>query len=62
MTAAKDNAVSDAPFDWSVTDADYMSPAYLRNHFRAIFAKFEKGIYWLRAPAGVLLESELATA
>jgi len=50
MTAVSDSA--DAPFNWSVTDADYMSPAYLRNHFREVFATFEKGIYWLRAPAG----------
>ncbi|MEF3366431.1 hypothetical protein V3H18_07780 [Methylocystis sp. 9N] len=53
MTTASGDAVSNASFDWSATDADYMSPAYLRNHFRQAFGKFDKGIYWLRAPAGM---------
>jgi hypothetical protein len=53
MTAVMDKVKSDAPFDWSVTDADYMSPVYLRTHFRQVFAKSDRGIYWLRAPAGM---------
>jgi hypothetical protein len=53
MTAASDDAGSGVPFDWSVTDADYMSPAYLRNHFRQTCTQFDRGIYWLRAPAGM---------
>jgi hypothetical protein len=53
MMPASDDAGLDVPFDWSVTDADYMSPAYLRNHFRQTCIQFDKGIYWLRAPAGM---------
>ncbi|MEP9353481.1 hypothetical protein ABLE93_07785 [Xanthobacter sp. KR7-65] len=42
-----------APFAAALdTDAHYVSPAHLRTPFRSFLVSYDKGIYWLRMPAG----------
>lgn len=53
MTTPTPHAPSAQPFALSLAaDADYVSPAYLRTPFRSFLVSHERGLYWLRMPAG----------
>jgi len=42
-----------APTDFAALDAAYVSPTYLRTPFREFLLTRDRGLYWLRAPAGI---------
>ena len=53
MTTPTPHEPSAQPFALSLAaDADYVSPAYLRTPFRSFLVSHERGLYWLRMPAG----------
>lgn len=42
-----------APFAAALpSDADYVSPAHLRTPFRSFLVTYDRGLFWLRMPAG----------
>lgn len=51
MTLAPAQDQSDA--DFSTQDAAYVSPSYLRTPLREFLLTNDRGLYWLRAPAGL---------
>ncbi|MDI4656405.1 hypothetical protein [Xanthobacter autotrophicus] len=42
-----------APLDCAALDAAYVSPTYLRTPLREFLLTTDRGLYWLRAPAGI---------
>ncbi|MDI4663851.1 hypothetical protein K9U40_05850 [Xanthobacter autotrophicus] len=42
-----------APLDFAALDAAYVSPTYLRTPLREFLLTTDRGLYWLRAPAGI---------
>ncbi|MFG1348054.1 hypothetical protein [Xanthobacter autotrophicus] len=42
-----------APLDYPALDAAYVSPTYLRTPLREFLLTTDRGLYWLRAPAGI---------
>lgn len=42
-----------APLDLAALDAAYVSPTYLRTPLREFLLTTDRGLYWLRAPAGI---------
>lgn len=50
---AADTASDPAPLDFIALDAAYVSPTYLRTPLREFLLTTDRGLYWLRAPAGM---------
>lgn len=53
MSAPATAPAMTAPFAAALdSDAHYVSPAHLRTPFRSYLVSFDRGVYWLRMPAG----------